>query len=702
MPARVVSVALKHLSGGLGWILVACVLVAYLVLALAPFRWVPPRRAPNGARAEAAGLVFPAPGLARSGEAPGWLAGAAELGTLALDLRIRTYDPARRELGRIFTVSRDYHFRNLTVDQDGPDLIVRLRRPGSTPNGKPPYRLAGVLGDREWHEVQILIAPGRLGVRIDGRVALTRVLPDRPLVDWDRRYLVAVGNELHGNRPWRGEVACAVVEVDGERIDYARPGRLNVPERFWAFANSPTWLFEDYVYPDSVEDWLANFIAFVPLGFLLAALGRTPGSWRRALVACAIASLVVEVAQGLFSRHPATIDWVLNTLGGGAGGAIAAWLASRVPDTSSRTSARALSLLRAVSDDQAVLPAEAFDERSIRWVVATGLGPLLLRAAGERPGVVRPPIWSLVQAADLTARVITAEQIDAMTEIIDACRGRVPPLVLLKGISICEQYYPEPHLRPMRDIDVLVEREALPEIEAILFALGYCQPPVKPAVFYETHHHRSPFFHPGTGVWVDVHHALVPATSELGSDEVFSVEHLQSELRPSQFRGRRVRRLSDELQIVHVSCHWAHRLRRLGGMVAMVDMTYLLTRAPAVQWPHILEWTKDSVAARYVYLLLAYVVRRRLVELDPDVLHRLRLTQNSLDRISVEIGHALVDGYVVGGRELGSLVSDKTLGRLWNTLVLHRPPSRRLGLAPVVRRHASRSGGQDTNEEVRP
>lgn len=325
-----VSIALRYLSGRLGLVLVALVLSAYLALALAPFRWVPPRHTLNAAAAGAGGLTFSAPGLARTRDAPGWLEQASDLGTLRLDLRLRTYAPAPRRPGRIFTVSRDYHFRNLTLDQMGSDLVLRLRRPGGTPNGKPAYRLAGVLGDTNWHDIEVAIAPASLRVTVDGTLALARTLPERPLVGWDRRYLVAIGNELHGNLPWRGQVARAVVEVGPERIDYATAGLLELPERFWAFANRPTWLFEDFAFPESLDDWVANFIAFVPLGFLLAALGGKRDSWRRALVLCAVASLVVEVAQAFFSRHPSTMDWVLNSLGGGVGAAMACWLVGRV------------------------------------------------------------------------------------------------------------------------------------------------------------------------------------------------------------------------------------------------------------------------------------------------------------------------------------------------------------------------------------
>jgi|GEM_PF-927331 len=330
-PAAWMSLALQRLSGRLGLLLMLVALGAYIVLALAPFRWVPPRRLVNGGATGPAGLVFGEPGLARTQGPPAWLDDAIARGTLRLDLRLRTYDPDAPEMGRIFSVSRDYHFRNLSLDQEGPDLVLRLRRPGSTPNGKPSYRLAGVLDDTGWHDVQVSIAPGRLHVVVDGRPALTRPLPEHPLANWDRGYPVVLGNERNGGLPWRGEIARAVVAVGAEGADYARPGALDVPRHFWALGNRPTWLFEDYVYPDSIEDWLANFVAFIPVGFLAVALAGERGSGRRALVICAAISLLVEVAQGFFSRHPATVDLVLNTLGGGAGGAAARFLLDRLP-----------------------------------------------------------------------------------------------------------------------------------------------------------------------------------------------------------------------------------------------------------------------------------------------------------------------------------------------------------------------------------
>lgn len=329
-PARPrLSVVLAYLAGRPGLLLVGVVLLAYAMLALAPFRWAPPRRVDNAATADVHGIRFPAAGLAHTREAPDWLERAAALGSLRLELRVRTHAVQQGGPARIFTVSRDLHLANLTLAQAGPDLVLRLRHPGTTPAGKPPYRVRGVFRDTAWHDVGIAIAPGSLKVVVDGGLAVDAALPERPLADWSPGHLVAIGNELNGLRPWRGEVARALVDVDGKTIDYARPGALTLPERFWSFANRPRWLVPDEVARHSLEDWGANFAAFVVLGFLLGALGGARGSWRRALAICALASLGVEIAQGFFSRHPDSIDWVLNTLGGGAGAGIARWLVGR-------------------------------------------------------------------------------------------------------------------------------------------------------------------------------------------------------------------------------------------------------------------------------------------------------------------------------------------------------------------------------------
>jgi hypothetical protein len=333
---------------------------------------------------------------------------------------------------------------------------------------------------------------------------------------------------------------------------------------------------------------------------------------------------------------------------------------------------------------------KAFDDRLVRWAVATGLGPLFLRAAAHHPQALTPPLWDLLQGANLTARALSTQQIDAMTEIIEACRGRVGPLVLLKGISISEQHYPEPHLRPMRDIDFLSEDDAVPVVDSVLSQLGYRQQSEKPPLFYDGHHHTTPFLHPETGVWAEVHRALFPSHSEFGSDEVFNIENLRQQLRPSEFGGRPVRRLSNELQLVYLACHWARRPQVLGGVVPLVDVIYLLKNTELFRWRHVLAWMEDSpMASRHLYLLLSYLEKHRLIDIDPEILHRLCLKSTFLDHLSLQIAHGLIDRYLIDGRNFGPFL---TFRRLWKILVLRR--SRFQCLQPASRTPSARSQSQ--------
>jgi len=344
---------------------------------------------------------------------------------------------------------------------------------------------------------------------------------------------------------------------------------------------------------------------------------------------------------------------------------------------------RLISLLRAASQCREDLPLATFDEEQIRWAIETGLGPLLFRTTKAHPQASTSPLWPLLQGANLTARMLTSEQLDAMDEIIDACEGRVPTLTLLKGISICDQYYPEPHLRPMRDIDFLVEAAHLPSVESILLKIGYRQRSECPPESYDKHHHSMPFFHPQRGVWVEVHRGLFPPRNKVSSEKIFSLENLKGQLQPSEFQGRKVTRLSNELQIVYIASHWACTFSVIGGMVAMVDMIYLLKNTKdTIHWEQIVDWLHSSVASTYLYLMLTYLVKYQLIAIAPEILHRLFLSQRSFGKMNLKIMHVLIDHYLVDGRGFGQVLSLRNLDILWKTLLFSGPPFRNLMLVP--------------------
>jgi hypothetical protein len=345
-----------------------------------------------------------------------------------------------------------------------------------------------------------------------------------------------------------------------------------------------------------------------------------------------------------------------------------------------------LPLLQGASQGRKDLALAAFDEAHVRWALETGLGPLLFQATQGAPQAAASPLWPLLRGADLTAQVLAAEHFTAMNEILDACKGHVHTVVLLKGISISEQHYPASHLRPMRDIDFLVAEADLPTVEALLLQLGYSQPFQRPLQAGETPHHGSPFFHQQRGIWVEVHRRLFSSLTRFGTEKVLRSEHLTTQFRPSTFQGREVTRLSDELQLVYIASHWNRDYNIvdvLGAVIAMLDIIYLLGNSKStLHWERILDWLHGSTAALPLYLLLTYLQRYHLIEVAPEILHELSFRQRAFGKLSLLMMHALIDLYLVDGKAPGPILSLRNLPILWNTLLLPGPPWRNLLLLP--------------------
>ncbi len=341
-----------------------------------------------------------------------------------------------------------------------------------------------------------------------------------------------------------------------------------------------------------------------------------------------------------------------------------------------------ISLLEAISSARGDLSLSGFSPRTVAWAIQSGLGPLLYRAAKDNGDNASSGYWSDLKAADLTARVVMAEHLEATAEIIDVCRGKVPPLALLKGISIAEEYYPEPHLRLMRDLDILIEKESLPKVKTALEQLGYHQHWDDAAPSYDNHHHAAPFFHEEKNVWVEVHHALLSPKKRASCATIFQNDTVFSQLRHSQFQGREVRRLSVELQLVYLATHWAQDFQRVGGMVAIIDAIHLFKHVDGqLCWEWIVNSIRESIAATYLYLLLSFIDRHQLVKIPTEILRDLFLAQRSFGRASLRTAHAIIDRYYVTGKQLGWF-SRKVVTLIWLMLTLAGPTLHSLMRAP--------------------
>jgi hypothetical protein len=331
-------------------ILLATAIVAvYPLASLAPFhplRSGLPSMVSNGAELLAGGgIAFPSPGVVRSTRPPDWVAAAMRSQRLELALRVRSSAADQTGPARIFTLSADPYYRNLTLAQEGENLILRLRTAGTDLNGvregdTPFAELQGVFRTPgAWAQIDLGIEPGRLKISATApqsgqHVEFETALAPEPLRDWDPSYRVALGNEVTNDRAWLGEIQQALVRTDRNSIDYAAAdaqAALEVsPARFWYSRQTFTVVpFRDF----KPYDALLNVVGYVPLGLLFGVLGwLRPGAgrgWRRfvgLLLAVAAVSATLEMLQfAIPVRHPSTTDLLLNTLGGGIGLILVVW-----------------------------------------------------------------------------------------------------------------------------------------------------------------------------------------------------------------------------------------------------------------------------------------------------------------------------------------------------------------------------------------
>jgi hypothetical protein len=330
-------------------------------------------------------------------------------------------------------------------------------------------------------------------------------------------------------------------------------------------------------------------------------------------------------------------------------------------------------MLRVAACGESLKGANRWDAE-LDWVEENCLAAMLCYLTNQ--GEDRPLCTSdqQLQGALLTARVVSQTLISAMTEILDACKSHGQKIVLLKGISICEQHYPLSYLRPMRDLDFLVLEKDLSKTEDILRQLGYIQKSDYPASFYVEMHHSMPFYHPETGVWVEVHTALFPAKSRIHDSAAFCHDNVMANLVASIFNERNVFRLSDELQLLYTAAHWCSDLKIIGGSIALFDIIFLFRNNPELDWSKILSWLADESLRQYLFTALSYLKRNNIRDIQDEIYNQLEIEFSAATNFNIKILHLIIDSYLVAGKPFGSMLTSSNVGIVWKTLLQSDQP----------------------------
>lgn len=300
------------------WIVLLGVVLLQVSVALYPFDLNTPREYVNDVHRTADGVLSTGVhNRAVTTSPPAWLAEAIADERLRVDLVVRT--DALEQAGpsgpaHILALSEGEWQSNLTIGQQGRDLAMWLRRPGTEGTGEPPFVVPDVFTDLGWHEILVVI-DGTLTVTVDGRTRLVEPLPRATFATWDPDYRLAVGDEHYGRWAWSGDLKRAEVGTATSAVDYVDPGALAIPPSYTTGLYRP-WepvIVGYFLHP---ANELLHVVLFVPVGMALRHVRRPRLGHATVLVVAAVLAFFLQSAKMLVAaRHPSVVDIPWMTLG---------------------------------------------------------------------------------------------------------------------------------------------------------------------------------------------------------------------------------------------------------------------------------------------------------------------------------------------------------------------------------------------------
>jgi len=228
----------------------------------------------------------------------------------------------------------------------------------------------------------------------------------------------------------------------------------------------------------------------------------------------------------------------------------------------------------------------------VRWqevpdaAEAHGLSPLVhhhLAHAG-----VAPPLEVQQQLFGLATRHRTANsaRFAVLVRILDAFDAASIRVLVLKGAALAHILYPAPALRPLSDIDLLVEPGQTEHAQAVLASLGFAADPRPPDQRFVGHHHLPPavMVQEGIFIQVEIHRDALSADTP-GSLTL----NEQSYTRRQTFTigGRPAFAFGHEEMLHHLTRHAAERASLFRLMWVTDIVTYAARFHAEIDWPEL-------------------------------------------------------------------------------------------------------------------
>ncbi len=167
---------------------------------------------PAGVRWQPGGLGFDAATIVTSERPPARLIEALRKSdAISIEAWVTPADSLQAGPARMVTLSNGISSRNFTLGQSADRFEVRLRTTETSSNGEPSLSSSsGSVATAPTHVVYTRDSSGKAVIYINGQESESRKVAGS-FKNWDDKFHLALGNELSGDRLWRGTMHLAAI-----------------------------------------------------------------------------------------------------------------------------------------------------------------------------------------------------------------------------------------------------------------------------------------------------------------------------------------------------------------------------------------------------------------------------------------------------------------------------------------------------------
>ncbi len=295
-------------------------------------------------------------------------------------------------------------------------------------------------------------------------------------------------------------------------------------------------------------------------------------------------------------------------------------------------------------------------QRLEKMTDAHSVGPLLYENFSDKKDIFPRAFFEKLEKDYYSNQLYSWKRFEHLQKILLQLNGLGIAPLILKGVSMANFYYHTPALRPMADIDLLVEKDQIREVEKVLLQAGgkRCHELSEEYIRKETTNELTPIYFAEINCHYDIHFDLLPPPYP----SYFSVEALKDEMVFRQLGEAVVKTLSPCNDLVFSILHnnkntnenfggifWYNDLRAMNfnKQAKLLEAKYKPISSLIYEYHEFYsEYFNDELSLKKHNNKLLYVLFRGKGKHDPNTsfIHAIRATNSWTERLK-KIYHLL-------------------------------------------------------------